>query len=241
MQKYDIVGDVHGCDDELDELLQLLGYRDDLHPDGRKLIFVGDLGDRGPKIDQVFQRVLRMHSLDSALAVIGNHDDKLLRWLKGNPVKIAHGLRNTIDAIERQGEEFKQQVLELLVSLPYKFEDGPLLVIHGAAKAGVGAKEERQLALYGEVLGRTEDDMPLRGEAWAQDYSGPHSVVVRGHDPVENVTCTISKGGARIYNLDTGCVFGGFLSALRYPELETVQVKARDTYWQKHETAGEKP
>ncbi|MCS6919830.1 MAG: AAA family ATPase, partial [Fimbriimonadales bacterium] len=80
---FDIVGDVHGCYDELMELLKRLGWRtgDDLptHPEGRKLVFLGDFGDRGPNSVGVFQLAMRMTGAGIAYAVIGNHDYKLQR------------------------------------------------------------------------------------------------------------------------------------------------------------------
>ncbi|HEY9784338.1 MAG TPA: metallophosphoesterase [Candidatus Obscuribacterales bacterium] len=228
--RYDVIGDVHGCIDELNELLEKLGYIDGRHPDGRKLVFVGDLVDRGPDSAEVLSKVMALAARDLAVVVSGNHDNKLMRYLKGNKVRVSPRLQSTIDQIESHDGEFKADVLHFLASLPIKFEDDGLLIVHGAARFGAGRKEEEALALYGEVIGRGEHGIPLRGDKWAHEYSGPHRVVVRGHQVVPAVSMITSATGAHVYNIDTGCVFGGQLSALRYPEEEVVQVAAKQKY-----------
>jgi protein phosphatase len=234
---FDLIGDVHGCYDELAELLAKLGYEprpDDgvyAHPAGRKAIFLGDLVDRGPKTPAVLRLVMAMAAAETALCVPGNHDAKLLRKLRGREVKISHGLAETLAQLAEEPPEFSAQVAGFIDGLisHYLLDDGKLVVAHAGMKhemQGRGSGRVRDFALYGETTGETDEfGLPVRYN-WAADYRGP-ATVVYGHTPVpapEWLNNTI--------NIDTGCVFGGRLTALRYPERELVAVPARATYAQ---------
>jgi protein phosphatase len=230
---FDIIGDVHGCYDELVALLDRLDYQVDgekaIPPEGRKAIFLGDLVDRGPKIVPVLKLVMRMVAAGTALCVPGNHDDKLMRALKGRKVQIAHGLQQSLDQLASETPEFRQQVVEFIDSLVshYVLDDGRLVVAHAGMKAemqGRAAKAVREFALYGETTGETDEfGLPIRYN-WAAEYRGD-AVVVYGHTPVPE-----PEWLNRTINIDTGCVFGGALTALRYPERELVSVPALQTY-----------
>jgi len=231
---FDFVGDVHGCADELEELLTVLGYVCDSrgvhrHPAGRTLVFVGDLVDRGPRIADVLRIAIDMVEAGSALCVPGNHDVKLRKWLQGRDVRIAHGLQASIDALETAGPEFRARVLAFLDGLisHYVLDGGEVVVAHAGMKAemqGRGSGKVRDFALYGETTGETDDlGLPVRHD-WAAKYRG-RARVVYGHTPVAS-----PEWVNRTINLDTGCVFGGRLTALRYPEEELVSVPARREY-----------
>ena len=236
---FDIVGDIHGCADELENLLHELGYQlgvDDqvyCHPDGRKAIFVGDLVDRGPRILDSYQIVRRMVEAGNAFCVPGNHDMKLMRKLNGRNVQITHGLDKTLAELDSLPddirESYQQEMIAFLRALVshYVFDDGKLIVAHAGMKEafqGRGSAKVRDFALYGETTGETDEfGLPVRHN-WAAEYRG-EGMVVYGHTPVpepEWLNHTI--------NIDTGCVFGGKLTALRYPEKEIVSVPARQTY-----------
>jgi len=230
---FDIVGDVHGCFDELSELLGQLGYEVEgaaaAPPEGRKAVFLGDLVDRGPKTPDVLRLVMEMVAAGTALCVPGNHDMKLLRKLRGKDVQITHGLAETLAQLEKEPPEFVQEVAKFLDSLVshYVLDDGKLVVAHAGMKQemqGRGSGKVREFALFGETTGETDEfGLPIRYN-WAELYRGP-ATVVYGHTPVpapEWVNNTI--------NIDTGCVFGGRLTALRYPERELVSVSARHMY-----------
>ena len=236
---FDIIGDVHGCFDELHSLLTELGYTisssngtiDARHPEGRKAVFLGDLVDRGPKVPEVLKLVMSMSAAGTALAVPGNHDSKLMRKLRGRDVQITHGLAESLQQLENEPPEFKDQVADFVDSLVshYVLDDGRLVVAHAGLKEelqGRGSGKVRDFALYGETTGETDEfGLPVRYN-WAAEYRG-RAVVVYGHTPVpepEWLNGTIC--------IDTGCVFGGKLTALRYPEKELVSVPALRTYYE---------
>jgi protein phosphatase len=236
---FDIIGDVHGCFDELLELMTTLGYSikqssDGCQvgvPEGRKVIFLGDLVDRGPKIVAALRLVMGMVEAGTALCIPGNHDVKLLQKLRGKDVKIAHGLADSIAQLENESPELKSKVVEFLDGLisHYVLDDGRLVVAHAGMKEemqGRGSAAIRSFALFGETTGETDEfGLPVRYN-WAADYRGK-AMVVYGHTPVGE-----PQWLNRTINIDTGCVFGGKLTALRYPEKELVSVPAHRTYYE---------
>ncbi|HEX3301238.1 MAG TPA: polynucleotide kinase-phosphatase, partial [Thermomicrobiales bacterium] len=239
---FDIIGDLHGCLDETLELLAALGYRVEIGtaddggrrfdvsaPHGRRAIFLGDLTDRGPDAPGTLRLVMDMVAAGVAFCVPGNHDDKLLRKLKGRNVRINHGLDLTLAQLEQEPPEFSRRVATFLDSLVshYVLDDGRLVVAHAGligAYQGRASRTVRDFALYGDVTGETDDDgFPVRGN-WAADYRGS-AMVVYGHTAVAEAEWLNNT-----IDIDTGCVFGGRLTALRYPERELVSVPAHATY-----------
>lgn len=239
----DIIGDVHGCFSELASLLDCLGYEvrslsTDLavapnfqvsHPDGRQLVFVGDYCDRGPDTPRVYRLVMDVVASGMGFCVPGNHDDKFLRWLRGNSVQPKHGLDKTIQQFETAPEAFKEQVRAFIDRLPSHLEmdGGRLVVAHAGLKEamhGRSSGEVHAFCLYGETTGETDEfGLPVRHN-WAGEYEG-EAWVVYGHTPVPEPVWQKNT-----VNIDTGCVFGGKLSALRYPEREVVSVPAEQVY-----------
>lgn len=231
---FDIIGDIHGCFEELAALLAKLGYiltegYRVQPPEGRKAIFLGDLVDRGPKTPEVLRLVMDMVREGTAFCVPGNHDIKLLRKLRGKEVQITHGLAETLQQLEGETPEFLAEITKFLDGLVshYVLDEGRLVVAHAGMKAemqGRGSGRVREFALYGETTGETDEfGLPIRYD-WAAQYRGS-ATVVYGHTPVptpEWLNHTI--------NIDTGCVFGGSLTALRYPERELVSLPALATY-----------
>jgi protein phosphatase len=244
---FDIIGDVHGCCDELETLLHTLGYQITstelaspvwdmptyAHPQGRKAVFLGDLVDRGPRILDTLKLVRNMMAAESALCVPGNHDLKLMRKLKGKQVKVNHGLEQTLAEIEALPTDLQetatQEIVRFLDGLISHFvlDDGKLVVAHAGMKAelqGRGSAQVRDFALYGETTGEIDAfGLPVRYN-WAAEYRG-QAMVVYGHTPVPQAEWLNNT-----IDIDTGCVFGGHLTALRYPEKELVSVAARQVY-----------
>ncbi|ADG76013.1 metallophosphoesterase [Cellulomonas flavigena DSM 20109] len=237
---FDVVGDVHGCRAELETLLGALGYVierdaegrpvDAAHPQGRRALFVGDLVDRGPDSVGVLRLVMGMVAAGHALAVPGNHEHKLVRALDGRQVQVSHGLETTLAELAQESEAFRREVRDFCDGLVAHLvlDGGDLVVAHAGLKEEFHNRASgrvRAFALYGDTTGESDEfGLPVR-LPWADDYRG-RAMVLYGHTPtprptwVNNTMC-----------LDTGCVFGGHLTALRYPEKEVVQVPAEQVWY----------
>ncbi|QKZ12341.1 AAA family ATPase [Spirosoma sp. KUDC1026] len=228
---FDIIGDVHGCYEELLELLAKLGYEAATFqsPTGRKIVFVGDLVDRGPDSVAVLRLVMQLVDQGKALAVLGNHDDKLRRKLLGRNVDMTHGLAETIAQLDAEPPAFRQQVLTFLERTPYyiRLDNKRLIVAHAGLREdlqGRSGESVRAFCLFGETTGEVDaQGLPVRIN-WASSYQGK-AVVVYGHTPVSEPVWINNA-----IDVDTGCVFGGKLTALRYPERQLVSVPAKQTY-----------
>jgi len=238
---FDVIGDVHGCRSELETLLTDLGYvivRDEQqrpidaeHPEGRQVIFLGDLVDRGPDSPGVLRLAMGMVANGHARAVPGNHESKLVSALQGRKVTISHGLAETLEQLEAETPEFRTAVEKFCYDLVAHqvLDDGKLVVAHAGLKEsyqGRASGRVRAFALYGDTTGETDEyGLPVR-YPWATEYRG-QATVLYGHTPtteavwINNTMC-----------LDTGCVFGGRLTALRYPEKELVSVPAERVWYE---------
>lgn len=229
---FDVVGDVHGCFAELQKLVRKLGYGEQgTHPQGRRLIFAGDLIDRGPASLPALEWVLDRVDDGRALLVASNHDDKLRRWLLGNPVTISGGLETTIAEFEARSdrEALRARLIESLSAVPtYLWLDGgALLVAHAGLTRDLHGRADRKTrarCLYGSTTGARIDGYPERID-WAANHSGP-TAVVYGHTAVSAAVWRNNTA-----NIDLGCVFGGSLCAVRWPERSFVQVRAAQASW----------
>jgi len=238
---FDVIGDVHGCRGELEALLAALGYvvvRDDagrpidaVHAEGRRALFLGDLVDRGPDTPGVLRLVMGMVDAGHALAVPGNHENKLVKALDGRQVQVSHGLGETLAQLAAEPEEFRRAVRDFCDGLVAHLvlDDGRLVVAHAGLKEsfhGRASGRVRSFALYGDTTGETDEyGLPVR-LPWAEEYRG-RAMVLYGHTPTPVVTWVNNT-----MCLDTGCVFGGHLTALRYPEKEIVQVPAERVWYE---------
>ncbi|MFE9254235.1 polynucleotide kinase-phosphatase [Streptomyces sp. NPDC006879] len=228
---FDIIGDVHGCSFELESLLTKLGYVDGAHPAGRTAVFVGDLVDRGPDSPGVLRRVMDMVDSGHALCVPGNHENKLGRWLSGRQVSVTHGLAETIEQLACQDDAFTARVRTFIDGLVshYVLDGGKLVVCHAGLPEkyhGRTSGRVRSHALYGDTTGETDEfGLPVR-YPWAEEYRG-RAVVVYGHTPVPRTSWVNNT-----ICLDTGAVFGGRMTALRWPERELVDVPAERVWYE---------
>ena len=254
---FDIIGDVHGCCGELIILLRELGYRISRDesgqssalpgevfkvepPLGRRVIFVGDLVDRGPDTPGVLRLVMSMVAAGQAFCVQGNHDVKFVRWLEGRNVQMSHGLEKSAEQFLPESSGFKDVVKDFLDTLPYQLwlDGGRLVIAHAGIREdmiGQQSSEIRAFCLYGDRgEGRDEFGLPIRYH-WALDYQG-EAAIVYGHTPVAEADWVNST-----VCLDTGCVFGGKLTALRWPERELVSVPANEPYVKRFRAFGHPP
>lgn len=236
--KYDIIGDIHGCFDELIQLLNNLGYikKGDLyiHPEGRRLAFVGDATDRGPKSIETLKFLFKMHEAGQLTYSPGNHCNKLYRFMKGSNVQQTHGLETTVAEFnalsKKEQNHIRRQYIRFYESWPIysELDDRNLIVVHAGIRADMIGKPINKstitFALYGDITGEKHPDgRPVRRD-WAKKYNGA-PFIVYGHTPVNEPRFIHNT-----VNIDTGCVFGNKLTALRYPEMETVSVPSSMPY-----------
>lgn len=237
---FDIIGDIHGMASELEILLARLGWslvwsgegeerRATLsHPESRKLIFIGDATDRGPRsLDAL---LIMRAAVESGVgyAVASNHDARISRWLRGQTVSEGGGIETTKAEFAEMSEAYRISMGEFLDNLPahYVFDGGKLVVAHAGIEEGMilgASKAMREFAVYGP---KTPIDAEGKSERvdWAKSYRGKASVVY-GH---------VASDEATWFNnticVDTACVYGGDLTALRWPEKELVSVRAAHAY-----------
>jgi protein phosphatase len=240
---FDIVGDLHGCAEELRALFGQAGWErfalpgqdspwgDECwrHPEGRRAIFVGDLVDRGPAVLDTLRIVRNMMATGTAFCVAGNHDVKFVRWLRGKQVQVKHGLERSIAEVEGLPPEERVRVASFLDGLlsHYVFDGGRLVVAHAGLREEMHGRTSgavREFCLYGETTGETDEfGLPVRLN-WAAEYRG-RATVVYGHTPVPEAEWLNNT-----VNIDTGSVFGGRLTMVRYPEREFLSVAAAREY-----------
>jgi Calcineurin-like phosphoesterase len=209
-------------------------------PPGRRAFFVGDLVDRGPRTPDVLRIVMAMVADGSALCVAGNHDVSCVRWIDGKAAHVSHGLAQTAAQLDAETPEFRARVRAFLDGLTAHLwvDGGRLAVAHAGVREdmiGRSGGKVRAFALYGDTDSKAAaDGLPMRYH-WALNYQG-ETALVYGHTPVadagwvNNTLC-----------IDTGCCFGGKLTALRWPERETVSVPAREVYALKGRPFGHPP
>lgn len=237
---FDLIGDVHGCLVELDRLLDRLGWSaaepdgTRRHPEGRIAVFVGDYADRGPDSVGVFRRVMAMHAAGTALGVPGNHCVKLVRYLSGRPTTVTHGLHTTLDELERAGDAMKAEVKRFLESLPQVLvlAGGKLVVFHAALQRDrVGTSDQATWAqtTYGVVRGTDAAGYPIRDTSWTQSWpvGDDEPLAIYGHTPVRS---PLRMGNT--IDIDGGCVFGGYLTAFRWPERQLVYEPAAKVWYE---------
>ncbi|MCJ7840350.1 bis(5'-nucleosyl)-tetraphosphatase PrpE [Lederbergia sp. NSJ-179] len=229
--KMDIIGDIHGCFQEFQQLTQKLGYSWEtglpVHPEKRRLGFIGDITDRGPHSLRMIELTWKLWKHHGAYYVPGNHCNKLYRYFLGRKVQIKHGLETTVAELDqlsaKKFNHFKSMFMELYERSPlYQILDnGRLIMAHAGIKEeyiGKHNKSVKTFVLYGDITGEAlPDGRPVRRD-WAKHYKG-EAYIIYGHTPVRQ-----PRQMGKTLNIDTGAVFGGHLTAVRYPEIELVSV-----------------
>ncbi len=206
-----VVGDVHGCLDELERLLKKVGFAK-----GDRLVMVGDLVAKGPDSQGVVQ-LLRERD---AYSVLGNHDAHLLRWRRGEEMKRHH---------EKVAATMKKADWRWLEDLPLylRFEELGLAVVHGGLMPGVRLKKQKREHLLNLRSIDAEGTASSRvdgGAPWGKLWRGPEKVLY-GHDALRGLQRWRYATG-----LDTGCVYGRRLTAALYPGGKLAWVDSRHVY-----------
>jgi len=206
-----VVGDIHGCYDELEDLLAAVGFDSD-----DRLISVGDLITKGPKSREV---LLRFMSEPRFNAVIGNHDLALRRRWNGEKFKLKDSQKPTHKALKKE----KQQYLPYLNSLPFIIDLGEHLVVHAGIRPGVALHSQTTEDLT-ELRSLGKDRTARDGMPWYDEYDGEKTVLF-GHWPAQE-----PRRGKKAIGLDTGCVYGHKLTAYIIETGEFKTVPARQVY-----------
>ncbi len=221
-----VVGDIHGCLEEFDELLRTVQYV----PGVDRLVLVGDLIDRGPDSVGVVRRARELN----LEVTMGNHEYKFLRWYKGNKHLDQHD----------HYSQFSDADVQFINSMPYSIElQDNLWVLHAGVKPWIPLnKQNKDDLLYLRYTDENRKFISLRkiskGEGdgaifWTQFWKGPASVIY-GHNVHSQTDPLIEEvaPGVKCYGIDTGCCFGGKLTALIVDTFEIVQVPAKKIYYQ---------
>lgn len=211
MSRTIVIGDIHGCFDELSDLLALVKLQSD-----DRVVAVGDLITKGPKNREVLDLFIDDPRFSS---VIGNHDRKLRQKLRGEPVRLTKEQLLTLEELEKNHDRYAS----LLRLLPYMIDLGSHLVVHAGIRPGVPLEEQMASDLT-EIRTMGADPTKRRGVAWFDIYRGPKTILF-GHWPKK-------KPQQRPYaiGLDTGCVYGKRLTGYVIETGEFVTVPARRKY-----------
>ncbi len=234
------IGDIHGCLQELQDLLVLFDYR----PDQDRLVFVGDLVDRGPDSAGVVHLVRQLEQQGSVVTVKGNHDDSAARWLLRSRRSTAAGVRPPPAGRLAEWAGLTPEDVDWLAALPVVAEVAPgWLAVHaGFEDRPMGSqKEERCMrtrwvdASTGRMtqIGPHDDlDVPPPNSVWwAERWAGPDNVVY-GHSvpSLQDPRLDRNEEGHECWGIDTGACFGGRLTALCLETRQTWQVQAPRAY-----------
>jgi hypothetical protein len=206
-----VIGDVHGCFDELTDLLERVALGSD-----DRVVSVGDLIVKGKKN----REVLDLFSTDTRFsAVIGNHDRAVLRYWRGE----IRSLKKAQKKARKQLEDGRERYASYLGSLPLMIDLGSHLVVHAGVRPGVPLDAQSVEDLT-ELRTLGPDRTKRKGTPWYEVYDG-EKIVLFGHWPASE-----PRRGPRALGLDTGCVYGYDLTAYIIEADELVSVKARRAY-----------
>ncbi len=234
---FDIIGDIHGCYEEFYQLTEKLGYSWQtgipIHAE-RSLVFLGDITDRGKfsmkMIEVVYELVINQKN---AYYSPGNHCNKLYRFFLGRNVQVTHGLETTVaeytSLSSSKQKEIRDKMIQLYEQSPlyHRLDNDKLITCHAGIREdyiGEGHRSVQKFVLYGDITGEKHPDgSPVRCD-WAKKYRGERWIIY-GHTPVKEPRLL-----NKTINIDTGCVFGGSLTVLRYPEMDIVSVPSKMPY-----------
>ncbi|NDJ63261.1 MAG: hypothetical protein GYB67_19225 [Chloroflexi bacterium] len=216
MHKTLVVGDIHGCYAEFQDLLDraALGA-------GDRIVAVGDIVDRGPESPRVLEF---FRERPNAATIMGNHERKHVRAFRGAipPAPSQVIARAQIGDIDYPG------AVEWMAGLPRALDLPDALIVHGFWEPGVALEDQRDVVLIGTMTGETyiEDNYP---RPWWANYDGDKPLIVGHHNYTKTDAPLIYAD--RVYGIDTGCVYGGALTGLILPDFRIVSVPSRGDHW----------
>jgi serine/threonine protein phosphatase 1 len=218
MMRTFIVGDIHGCYDELRELLQKAGLTED-----DRLVSLGDVVDRGGKSLEVY-RFLRTRP--NTVVLMGNHERKHLNAVLSYAQEIVR---------VQFGAEYPV-FLAWLQTLGYWYETDDAIIVHAAVEHDTPLTEQKPEVLSGSTAGERHLEKKYEGTRWQQYYSGSKPVIY-GHSVVGDVPAIVHN----TYGIDTGACHGGYLTAVELPGFIIHQVKAARDYWKEEQRIWQVP
>lgn len=211
-----IIGDVHGCIRELDILLERLNLRG-----ADNLLFVGDLINKGPASGLVVQRAREL----GARSLLGNHEARILQHLDTDgDSKLKKDERKTLEMLSNDDLSFLRS-FPLTIQLP----EYQAVTVHGGFLPQPHWSEQpEEVVTRIQVIDRygrpRKRDSASHARPWADFWNGPETVIY-GHTPRRAVFRRPFSVG-----IDTGCVYGGRLTAFIFPHRVICQVKALEHY-----------
>ena len=223
-----LCGDIHGCIEEFEELLKLMSY--DVNSD--RLILLGDLVDRGPDSIGVLRKVQQM----KIECVRGNHDNKILKWANNNK-------QHYQNANQKYYHNLTDDDIEFIFKMPAFIRLDNVIAVHAGLKPYTPVEKQKPDDLM--HLRYTDSNrkfVSLRtiwkigkeaadAHFWTEYWGGPESIVY-GHNvcSLDEPLIEEYQTGVKCYGLDTGCCFGGKLTAMVLETKEIFQVKAKEVY-----------
>lgn len=216
-----VVGDIHGCREELLELVDKAGVE--------RVLSVGDVLDRGPDSPGT----LRLFQDGTFSMIQGNHERKHTLIHKG----VVKPSKSQVKTMNQYGAGW-EGIIPFLDQLPRYALFPSALVVHASYQGGVPLEKQNEVALVGGMSGTMWLAKQQGTKNWWEQYVLHETLpIVFGHNSLNGVEPFIYKD--LVYGLDTQCATGGRLTGLVLPEFRIVQVNARKNYWHTH-GAGEK-
>lgn len=240
----DFIGDIHGCFEEFIEILIKLGYAENgegyfIHPEGRRILSLGDVMSRGPRSLETLQFFQKHVAAGLAFMIDSNHGWKIARWLDGKNVTLTHGDENVATEFEEYEAKFgneatlllKEQIKDLLLGAKSHYilqKNGVnvAVAVHAGIRDHYIGKQSQRISdfcRYGDTDGHDENGKPIRKD-WTSGHKSSE-LILWGHEPKPQPLMVNNT-----LNIDQGVVFGGNLTAYRYPERKIFSVKAKADY-----------
>ncbi|RHX94817.1 serine/threonine protein phosphatase [Leptospira yasudae] len=204
-----IIGDIHGCYEELILLLKEVGYTKN-----DRIISVGDIVDRGPDSLKVYEF---FKGNPQHVVVMGNHENKHVNQV----------LSYSQEIVKLQFGDRYSEFLKWAKDLPCYFETDSAIIVHASLEPDVALEEQRKEVLIGSTSGEKYLTNKYGLEDWTNLYKTQKPILF-GHRVVGDI---VQKYGDNIYGIETGACFGGYLSAITLPDFKIFSIKSPKNYW----------